>query len=271
MTNTLSLDLTKEVPLLHDPVNWVIHAAGKAHTLPRNKREEEEFFQCNVRGTENLFRGLERSAQLPRGIVFISSVAVYGVDSGTDIVESKPLHGNSAYSESKIVAETVAKDWGSKHNVNVAILRLPLVAGPHPPGNLGAMIRAIRKGYYFRINQGIARRSVVLASDLGSILPQALAHGGTYNLTDGLHPTFFELEELIRSQIGKRKILNISTRGAKLLATAGDGINLIFPGKSPFDSEKFRKITNSLTFSDTAAREKLNWQPTPVIHGWKIE
>jgi hypothetical protein len=41
-------------------------------------------------------------------------------------------------------------------------LVLPLLVGENPRGNLGVMMRAIDKGYYFNIGGGKARKSMVL-------------------------------------------------------------------------------------------------------------
>ena len=40
-------------------VSTVIHNAGKAHAIPKTKSEAEEFFQVNVRGTQNLLASLQ--------------------------------------------------------------------------------------------------------------------------------------------------------------------------------------------------------------------
>ena len=88
---------------------------------------------------------------MPGLFVFISSVSVYGLEFGTGIDEANPLLAKDAYGKSKIAAEQLITSWGIKTAVPVVILRLPLVAGPNPPGNLGDMIKAIQAGYYFRI------------------------------------------------------------------------------------------------------------------------
>ena len=56
--------------------------------------------------------------------------------------------------KSKIDAEAEVVSWCKKNDVEFLILRLPLISGPNPPGNLGALYKAIQKGYYFRIGKG---------------------------------------------------------------------------------------------------------------------
>ena len=83
--------------------------------------------------------------------------------------------GGTPYADSKIQAEELLREWGKLNNVNMLILRLPLLVGENPPGNLGSMIRAIKKGYYFRIGDGSARRSMVLAEDIAEVVRLAAA------------------------------------------------------------------------------------------------
>src|SRR5690606_19563932 len=126
------------------------------------------------------------------------------------------------YAKSKIATENWLIEWCSKHNIRLAILRLPLIAGVNPPGNLKAMIDGIRTGRYFRIGDGSARKSVVLASDVAAIIPKAAEVGGIYNLTDGYHPSFAELELLIANQLGKPVPKTIPMFLAKVLGWTGD-------------------------------------------------
>ncbi|RZK61255.1 MAG: NAD-dependent epimerase/dehydratase family protein, partial [Pedobacter sp.] len=189
---TLNLDLSKEIPLLPQ-IDLVVHAAGKAHIVPKSSTEIEDFHEVNVTGSKNLLTGLEQMPLLPKHLVFVSSVAVYGCEIGLLINEEHPLNAKDPYGLSKIGAESLIKDWCLKNNVICSILRLPLIVGLNPPGNLRAMINGIKKGYYFNIDKGKARKSMVMANDVANIIPIVSKIGGTYNLTDRYHPSFFEL------------------------------------------------------------------------------
>ena len=257
-------DVLKEIPVL-PPCNIIIHAAGKAHSIPITKIEAQEFFDTNVTGTSNLLNGL-KNAGLPKSFIFISTVAVYGKEAGRSVNEECPLSAKDPYGASKIQAEKIVQGWCLKNSVICTILRLPLLAGPNPPGNLGAMIRGIKKGYYFNIAAGNAKKSIVLAEDVAKIIPIAANIGGVYNLTDGYHPTFSELSAVIAKQLHKNKPGNIPAWLAKLIANAGD----LLGSKAPLNSDKLKKITSDLTFDDSNARELLGWDPTPVLNGFKI-
>lgn len=128
----LVVDLSLEIPRL-PACDLVIHAAGKAHIVPKTVMEKIAFHQVNVGGTANLLAGLANSS-VPKYFVFISSVSVYGLDEGTLIDEDAPLLAKDAYGRSKIAAEEMVLNWCKKNEVVCSILRLPLLAGTNPPG-----------------------------------------------------------------------------------------------------------------------------------------
>jgi nucleoside-diphosphate-sugar epimerase len=144
---------------------------------------------------------------------------------------------------------------------------LPLIVGPNPPGNLGAMIRGIKNRYYFNIDGGAAKKSMVLATDIARFILKAAEKGGTYNLTDGYHPTFKELSKSIANKIGKPFVPNLHKFIALILSKLGD----LLGNKFPINSDKLLKITSTLTFDDTKAREAFGWDPSPVLESFKIE
>jgi nucleoside-diphosphate-sugar epimerase len=223
--------------------------------------DKQVFFNVNLRGTDNLLKGLEKTTNLPKAFVFISSVAVYGISTGTKIPENRPLLANDPYGISKIQAERLVLEWCQKNKVICTILRLPLLVGDNPPGNLGEMINGIIKGYYFNIAGGTARKSMVLAEDVAKILIKASKTGGIYNLTDGINPSFYELSYAIAKTNGKIRIFNMPFFIAKSIAIVGDLVGL----KLPLNSSKLKKITTDLTFDDTKARRVLGWNPEKVL------
>ncbi|GAA4458813.1 NAD-dependent epimerase/dehydratase family protein [Nibrella saemangeumensis] len=258
-------DLAMGVPQLEPRrFRYVVHAAGKAHSVPRTAEERAEYERVNVQGTQNLLTALEQTT-LPDAFVHISTVLVYGRSAGDHLDEQTPLTATDAYGLSKIRAEQIVLDWGARTGVRTAILRLPLVVADHPQGNLAALMQAIRRGYYVRIGNGEARRSMVLADDVAAIIPRAAKAGGVFNLTDGYHPSVRELEDAIARQYSRRYLPTMPPGVARTAAAVGDRINALVGRKFPFDSITLAKLTGSLTFSDEQARRHLNWQPKPVL------
>lgn len=242
----------------------VLHCAGRAHAIPKNVHESNAFFEVNVKGTQNLLNALNLNP--PEQFVLVSTVAVYGLEEGKQVNEGHPLLGSTPYAKSKILAEELVLDWGEKRGVNVLILRLPLIVGQNPPGNLGNMIRAIKAGRYVSIGQAGARKSMILASNVASFLESlGLKLKGTYNLTDGHHPSFSELEQLICQQLDKPKPYKIPLELAKIIGKIGD----IIPN-FPVKSKTINKITKDLIFDDTKAIKELNWKPQSVLQNLNL-
>lgn len=259
------INLAEEIPAFDKKYDIILHAAGKAHSVPKTENEKKVFFQVNFEGTKNLCTGLEKSG-LPNSFIFISTVAVYGCEKGENITENHPLDGTSPYALSKKQAEEFLTQWSSKHGITLAIIRPSLVAGPNAPGNLGAMVNGIRSGKYLSIAGGKARKSVLMVEDIANIIPALAQKGGIYNVCDDTQPTFRELEILISHQLNKKLPINIPYWLAKLIAIMGD----VLGDKAPINSLKLEKITQSLTFSNEKAKRELSWQPLNVLEYYKI-
>jgi len=235
-------------------VDYVIHVAGKAHVLPKTEEEKEEFFKVNYIGTNNLLHGLDTTKL--QSIIFISTVAVYGKEVGELIDEKSPLLGNTPYALSKIKAEQSIINFGNINNIRTVVLRLPLVTGKKPLGNLGAMIKAIKKGYYFRIGDGQAKKSIIAASDIANLIPELFYLNGVYNLTDTRHPMISEIDSIIAMKFNK-KIKSIPIQLLKPIAIMGDIFHFI-----PLNSSTLAKLTNNLTYDSSKLYSHVNYRPS---------
>lgn len=265
-SDDVKTNLAKEIPSLQGQYDIVLHAAGKAHVMPKTKEEEDLFYAVNYEGTRNLCAALEKVG-VPRSLIFISTVAVYGCEYGNLITEDHPLEGTTPYAKSKIMAEEFLTGWCEKNHVVLTILRPSLLAGVNPPGNLGDMIRGIEKGFYVNIAGGKVCKSILMADDIANLIPLVADKGGIYNVCDTSQPTFGELSILIAHQLGKRKPISIPYWCAKCLALVGDIIGKRFP----INSSRLGKLTQSLTFSNQKAIDALGWQPMKVLETLHIK
>jgi nucleoside-diphosphate-sugar epimerase len=252
------VNLAEQIPFLDKKYDIILHAAGKAHSIPQSERDVQEFYAVNYQGTKNLCKGLEQS-ELPQSFIFISSVAVYGCEAGELITEDCPLNAKMPYGKSKIQAENYLLEWCYKKRINLIILRPSLLAGKNPPGNLGAMVKGISQGRYFSIAGGKAKKSVAMVDDINRLIPYCEEKSGIFNLCDSYNPTFKELEAIIAKQLHKPVPLNIPMWSAKWLAKIGDSFNSF-----PIDTQRLKKITQSLTFSNEKIQKVLNFIPTDV-------
>lgn len=261
----IKANFVSDVPELPEKYDIVLHACGKAHVVPKTEEEKKAFFDVNYQGTVNLCKGLEKVG-VPKALVFISTVAVYGCDFGDLITEDHPLQGETPYAKSKIMAEEYLTEWCKNHGVILGILRPSLLAGKGAPGNLGSMVKGVQKGYYMNIAGGKVIKSILMAEDIARILPLVAEKGGVYNVCDTRQPSFGEISESVAKQLGKGKPINIPYWMAWCMAKVGD----LLGNKAPINSYKLEKMTKSLTFSNEKARRELNWEPLDVLENYKI-
>lgn len=245
----------------------VIHLAGKAHVFPKNKKEVQAFYDTNHIGTINLLNSLDKLLKKPLMFINAGTVAVYGLEKGENINETELPKPNTPYAISKLQAEKEIEKWCKERQIVYLNLRLPLIVGNDAPGNLRAMVKAISKGRYFSIAGNNAKKSAVLAQDIAEFVfelnPKNVV-SGTYNLTDGLHPSFNEIELAISKRLDKKIRVHLPIKFVKILAKFGNLLNKI---KIPFpmNESNFKKIINTLTFSDSKAKQYLDWKPKSVI------
>lgn len=257
-------DLVNEVPQLPEKsYDLVIHAAGKAHVVPKNEAESKSFFDVNVTGTQHILDALQSSP--PKAIVFISSVAVYGRETGDMIKEDAPLLATTPYGKSKIQAEELIRQTHFSKEVIRGIVRLPLIVGKDAPGNLGSMIRAIKKGIYFNVAGGKAKRSVILKDDIAPFLHELGQYGGIYNLTDGRGITYKELDQKIHEFMPCPKRPGLPYWMAWLIALCGEVISFVLRRPMPLDFYRLDKLVSDLTFDSSKATRNIPFSPRCVL------
>lgn len=257
-------NLVNEVPHLPQTAyDLVVHAAGKAHVVPKNEAECKSFFDVNVTGTKHLLDALQTNP--PKSIVFTSSVAVYGKDTGDMIREDAHLLATTPFGKSKIQAEELIRNTHFSKEVIRGIVRLPLIAGKNAPGNLGSLIKAIRKGFYFNVAGGKAVRSVVLKNDVAPFLYELGQKGGTYNFTDGRGISYKELDQKVHDLIPCPSRPGLPYWLAWMLALCGEILSFVLRRPMPIDFYRLEKLVSNLTFDSTKATRELNFTPRQVI------
>lgn len=150
-------------------VDVVIHAAARAHIM----REEAlnplaEYRRVNVQGTLNL--ALQAANAGVRRFVFLSSIGVNGnltVTPFTEFDEPKP---HDAYSLSKFEAEKALLELAAQTQMEVVIIRPPLVYGPNVSGNFGNLVRWVQYGLPLPLGSVHNRRSLVALENLVSFI-----------------------------------------------------------------------------------------------------
>lgn len=164
------------------------------------------------------------------------------------------------------MAEKYLTEWCEKNGIILGVLRPSLLAGKNAPGNLGAMVNGVKKGFYLNIAGGKVKKSILMAEDIAHLLPLLEEKGGIYNVCDSYQPTFGEISSSVAKQLGKHSPISIPYWMAWCMAKVGD----LLGNKAPINSYKLKKMTKSLTFSNDKVRKELGWEPLDVLENYKI-
>ncbi|MBR2706528.1 MAG: NAD(P)-dependent oxidoreductase [Mogibacterium sp.] len=144
----------------------VIHLAGTRGTAP-----DPELYSINERMTRTLLDAM-KAAGTGR-IVFASSVSVYDDESLIPWTEDSPLHGRTAYGDSKIRCEELIRGCSGRYGYSYAIARIAQVlgSGERRPGMMNAFIdAAMEKGTLHVMGESRAKRQYIYVRDLANIL-----------------------------------------------------------------------------------------------------
>jgi nucleoside-diphosphate-sugar epimerase len=93
-----------------------------------------EFMLTNVVGTLNVLEACRLNEI--KNIIFSSTAKVYGKMEGTSIKESQKKKPLSPYGYSKLLAEEICENYKNIYKMNIKILRIFNVYGPHQPNTL---------------------------------------------------------------------------------------------------------------------------------------
>lgn len=110
----------------HGAWDYIVHAAGVTKCL-----DKKEFFRVNYEGTKNFVDALAATGMQPKKFIYLSSLSIFGPlheeQPYTPITESDTPAPNTAYGESKILAERYIMEHAAFPYV---ILRPTGVYGP---------------------------------------------------------------------------------------------------------------------------------------------
>jgi nucleoside-diphosphate-sugar epimerase len=152
-------------------VSTVIHCAARVHVMKESAANPlAQFRLVNVEGTMSLAR--QAAAFRVRRFIYISSVGVNGSETF--------LHPFSAedapwpctpYAISKHEAEVGLQELAKETNMEVVIIRPPLVYGPNAPGNFFSVMRWLSTGVPIPMGGIVAnRRSFVYIDNLVDLI-----------------------------------------------------------------------------------------------------
>ena len=236
-------------------VATVIHTAAHVHHLRQPESELwQRCYHVNVEGTINLAQQASRLGV--RRLIFLSSIKV----NGEKTVSGEPFKDSSvpcpvdAYGNSKWEAERALNEIGRDSNLEIVIIRPPLVYGPGVKANFHLLMKLISMGIPLPLEGIINRRSFVAIDNLIDLveccIDHPLAAGSTFLVSDDQDMSTPELVRAVSEAMGRPIRLFSAPQG---LLTSG----AMMLGRS----EMVGRLVDCLQVDISKTKSMLNWSP----------
>ena len=167
INNDIQVDLSKSYIRLNGEYENIIHCAAIVHSGKHASSFDFKTMHSDLEITLNLIKSISGSLSYKK-FIYLSSVSVYGLDKGEDIPLSQQLNPITGYGLTKSLSERILQLVIPKEKL--LILRLPLVNGPNPKGNIKKAIDATNANKMILFRGNNAKKSILELEDLASFL-----------------------------------------------------------------------------------------------------
>ncbi len=237
----------------------IVHAAARAHIMKDEVADPlAEYRRVNVLGTLNLAR--QAAVARAKRFIFISSIKV----NGEATVNEKAFGAydkaapEDAYGLSKMEAEFGLKQLAAETDMEVVIIRPPLVYGPGVKGNFASLIRQVEKGLPLALGAIHNKRSLVGIDNLVDLIIRCIDHPAAANQVflagDGEDLSTTELLRGVANAMGKPvRLIPVPAGLLQLAAT--------LLGKKAMA----QRLLGSLQVDISKTCEVLDWKPPYTV------
>ncbi len=251
---TGDLELAADWSVALAGISAVVHLADRVHVMADTAANPlVEFRRVNVQGTLNLAR--QAAAAGVRRFVFISSIGVNGAEtSQKPFADQDQAAPHSPYAVSKYEAELALQALAAETDMEVVVIRPPLVYGPNAPGNFGSLMRWLKRGVPLPLGAIHNQRSLVALGNLVDLIVLCLTHPAAANQTflvsDGEDVSTTELLRRMGQALGcPARLIPVPASWLKLAAT--------MVGKP----DVAQRLCGSLQVDISKTRQLLGWSP----------
>jgi nucleoside-diphosphate-sugar epimerase len=230
-------------------VGTVIHLAGVAHNRSNNINTIDE---VNFEGTINLAKQSITSGV--KRLIYISSINVFGSGLNKPFDENTMLAPESAAARTRVKAETELQSLASKSNLELVIIRSPLVYDFSAPGNFKRLVKLVNLTPVLPFGLCVNSLSVISLNNLLDFISTCIGHPKAKNevfcISDGIDVSIRIFTDEIAKGLNKRLVqLPIPVTILKLL------------GKMMGKSAPIEQLIGDLQVDSSKARELLDWTP----------
>ena len=254
--------------LLSD-IDCIVHCAGITQVM-KKKNKEKNLYNTNVEGTKKI--AIQAAAAGVRRIIFLSSIKVNGEKTaGIELNKSHSINNDKKffthldkpspkdlYGLSKLKAEEVLLKISNETNLEVTILRLPLVYGKGVKGNLNRIINLIRLGIPLPLGMIKNKRSMIGLDNLIDLIILCITHskaaGKIFLASDGEDLSTSDLIKYIAFFMGQSSRLFYVP--VSILKLAGYILNR---------NEEINKLVSFLEIDIQFTCETLDWLPAVKV------
>lgn len=235
-------------------VDVVVHLAARAHVLKGPAEESlDQFRRVNVDVTGRLAESALRVGV--KRFVYISSIGVNGAGTGAQpFTEAMAPSPETEYGLSKLEAENKLKSLLGNTDLELVVIRPPLVYAGNAPGNFRRLLKLVRAGLPMPVRRVSNQRSMLALENLVDFIVCCTAHeaaaGETFLVSDAEALSLPEILTAIGS--GMHRPIRLFSVPTRLLAF---GASLI--GKKAV----YDQLCGSLVVDASKARVILDWQP----------
>ena len=249
-----NLDENTDWSLALNNIDVVIHLAAQ---VPFERKVDDnsynKFCQVNFEGTKRL---AEQAAQKHiRRFIFISTIGILGTsDLKKTLTEKSKENPNNNYAISKQMAEQALCLIGDTSNMEVVILRPPLVYGPHVKANFLKLLDCVYRGIPLPFGGVKNQRNFIALDNVIQVILACVVHqkaiNGIFNISDDEYISTKDLIEKISNAMGKpARIFYFPVFLAKSL--------LIIIGKKSL----YNKLWGSLRVESKKIKGQIGWAP----------
>lgn len=204
-------------------VQVVAHCAALVHQM-KGVADPRAYYRVNTKGTEVLAEAAAKAGV--RRFVFLSTVKVLGESTkpGEKFYSDSPADPHDDYARSKWLAEQALVLIAEQTDMDMVILRPPLIYGAGVGGNFRALMKLVAKGIPLPLGAVDNRRSVLGLPNLVELIALAVESesrlGGVYLVSDDKDLSTPELIKAIaRSLCVQPRLLPVPVGLLRLMAT----------------------------------------------------
>lgn len=234
-------------------VTTLIHLAGRAHVLKETSSSPLDLYRAdNVEFTLNLAR--KALATGVKRFIFISSIGVNGSSTTTTPFDESSVPAPKAdYAISKWEAEQALRELLKGSDMELVIIRPPLVYAGHAPGNFRRLLKLVAIGLPLPLASVDNCRSMVSLRNLVDFISLCIEHPAaaneTFLISDGVDLSTPQIIERLAQGMGKRTLLvpmptGFMRWGARVAGMGG----------------AFEQLCGSLVVDSSKARNLLGWR-----------